>query len=469
MAFFECVSVIREKLYFLLDQASQFILHGMAVLTFFFGLLLGITVCLGRQYQTNRKLKQTLISSPDNDDRLPSLPMTSLVRREIKYHYQQRQELEESLRNWRNLLEQAPVGYLHIDSENRLLWANQTAIQLLKIDRWQPGQPIRLLLELVRSYELDRLIEATRKLQYPQMQEWVFYSSKHNFDQATEESQEVSLRGSAVPLPNKEVGVFLENRQELVELIKLRDRAFSDLTHELRTPLTSIRLVAEALQQRTEGSERRWVEQLLREVNRLIDLVQDFTEIGNLESNLSAALDVDTLELRSLILSVWETLKPLSDSKELTLDYSGANQVFCPGDESRLTQVFLNLLDNSIKYSPVQGTIRVEITITPATAENFPLHLQNISLDTYTQNWVCVSFIDSGSGFNPADLPHVFDRLYRGDTSRQRSTNIEGLSTQGSGLGLAIVKQIVNAHGGEVSAQNHPETGGAWLQIKLPS
>jgi two-component system phosphate regulon sensor histidine kinase PhoR len=128
-------------------------------------------------------------------------------------------------------------------------------------------------------------------------------------------------------------------------------------------------------------------------------------------------------------------------------------------------------LDNSIKYSPSQGTILVEITITPATAENFLPHAnsQNISLDTYTQNWVNVNFIDSGCGFNPADLPHVFNRLYRGDTSRQRSTNIEGLSTQGSGLGLAIVKQIINAHGGVVNAQNHPETGGAWLQIKLPS
>ena len=83
-----------------------------------------------------------------------------------------------------------------------------------------------------------------------------------------------------------------------------------------------------------------------------------------------------------------------------------------------------------------------------------------------------INIIDSGSGFASADLPYVFNRIYRGDTSRQRPHYMqieEELSTnQGSGLGLAIVKQIIQAHGGSVSAQNHPETGGAWLQIKLP-
>ena len=83
-----------------------------------------------------------------------------------------------------------------------------------------------------------------------------------------------------------------------------------------------------------------------------------------------------------------------------------------------------------------------------------------------------IDIIDEGAGFSGNDLPRVFERLYRGDASRYRQPTAENVATlgrsSGSGLGLAIVQQIVQAHGGTVNAQNHPETGGAWLQIHLP-
>ena len=84
-----------------------------------------------------------------------------------------------------------------------------------------------------------------------------------------------------------------------------------------------------------------------------------------------------------------------------------------------------------------------------------------------------INIIDSGSGFSNSDLPHVFERLYRGDRSRTReSASISAAPksslSSGSGLGLAIVQQIVLAHGGSVKAMNHPDTGGAWIQIELP-
>jgi two-component system phosphate regulon sensor histidine kinase PhoR len=84
-----------------------------------------------------------------------------------------------------------------------------------------------------------------------------------------------------------------------------------------------------------------------------------------------------------------------------------------------------------------------------------------------------INIIDSGAGFSETDLPHVFKRLYRGDASRNRQP-VDSLTSKalgrssGSGLGLSIVQQIVQAHSGSVEARNHPETGGAWLQLKLP-
>jgi two-component system phosphate regulon sensor histidine kinase PhoR len=222
--------------------------------------------------------------------------------------------------------------------------------------------------------------------------------------------------------------------------------------------------VAEALQGRLEPPKSRWVEQLLNEINRLINLVQDWLELSHLEKNPSKSLTYQPVELRSLIQSVWQTLEPLAQLNQLCFAYSGPDTVWIRADEARLTQVFLNLFDNSIKHSPPRETIRVEVTRLEAEDTK--------SEATGQRGSIQIDIIDSGSGFSESDLPHVFERLYRGDASRYRQqATSESLQasekSSGSGLGLSIVQQIIQAHGGSVEARNHPETGGAWLQIKL--
>ena len=449
----------------------------MTLLAFFLlGLALGIGFFLWQQRRFQRQLRQ-MLGSLQTDASSSSLPLVSRLRREIALANQHREELEEELQIKQRLLQVVPLGYLQVDEENRLLWCNEQARQLLQIDRWEPGQ-IRLLLELVRSYELDQLIEQTRRRQQPDIREWVFHPPCLD-GEAMAGVRSLTLRGSSWPLPEGQVGVFLENRQPLVELSQSRNQWFSDLAHELRTPLTSIRLVAEALQGRIEPPAQRWVEQLLQETNRLINLVQDWLELSNLEKNPSKSLTYQPVELRSLIQSVWQTLEPLAQLRQLCLAYCGPDTVWVKADVARLTQVFLNLFDNSIKHSPPRESIRVEVTRlevenidSDATGEQDSL----ASLATPTSRDRCfiqIDIIDSGTGFSESDLPHVFERLYQGDASRHRqqvtTDGSEALkASSGSGLGLSIVQQIVQAHSGSVKAGNHPETGGAWLQIKLP-
>ncbi len=114
----------------------------------------------------------------------------------------------------------------------------------------------------------------------------------------------------------------------------MRDRSFSDLAHELRTPLTSIRLVVETLQNRLEPPLDRWINRLMQEVDRLINLVQSWLELTQMEANPAIQLQAKAVEVRSLIASVWETLEPLAKRQNLSLTYSGPDNLWIQGRSS---------------------------------------------------------------------------------------------------------------------------------------
>ena len=426
---------------------------------FLLGFLLGLTVGLGfwvwQLVHLNWYLERLLQPLNSHSQKMTNIKLLlrPRLRQEIAIVNRQRQDLQQSLSTYQELLDFAPLGYLQVDEENQLLWCNQQAREILYLQRWQPGQ-VRLLLELVRSYELDQLIEQTRDWQKPQVQEWVFHPPCEDAKVMTQ-LKSMFLRASTLPLPTGQVGVFLENCQPVLDIKQERDRSFSDLAHELRTPLTAIRLVVETLLTRLEPPLDRWVNRLMQEVDRLINLVQSWLELTQIENNPTMQLNLEMVEMRSLIASAWQTLEPIAQLQSLSIAYSGLESIKIQGDKSRLYQVFVNLLDNSIKYSPLATTIHIETKIITVD------HRQILE----------INIIDAGIGFAISDLPHVFERFYRGDKARYRSPVNEVNSTTGiagSGLGLAIVQQIVIAHGGSIQAMNHPDTGGAWIRVQFP-
>ncbi len=427
----------------------------MFLLGFLLGLLVGLGFWVWQQVHLHWYIERLLQPASSRFRKITDvkLLLRPRLRREISMVNKQYQELQQSLSMYKELLNFAPLGYLQVDEENQLLWCNQRAREILYLQRWQPGQ-VRLLLELVRSYELDQLIEQTRDWQKPQVNEWVFHPACEDAKVMTE-VKSVFLRASTLPLATGQVGVFLENRQAVLDLKQERDRSFSDLAHELRTPLTAIRLVVETLQSRLEAPLDRWVNRLMHEVDRLINLVQSWLELTQMENNPTMQLNLEMVEMRSLIISAWETLEPIAQRQSLDMIYSGLENIYIQADKSRLYQVFINLLDNSIKYSPNDSNIDIETKI----------------ISTDNGQILEINIIDSGAGFAVADLPHVFERFYRGDKARYRSPVNEANSPTGiagTGLGLAIVHQIIIAHGGLIKAMNHRENGGAWIQIQLP-
>lgn len=435
----------------------------------FLWLLLGLAIGLlplgWYRNQLSIKLKQ-LTQNLDGEGVDVSLSVTSQLAMAVAHHQRSSRQLEHELETWKQIINLAPIGYLQVDEENQLTWCNSFACQTLNIQRCDQDQP-RLLLELVRSYELDSLVERTRDTEKPCQRDWTFYAASVDAVNMSEQ-QAIPLRGIAFPLSNGEIGVFLEDRQEAVTLVQQRDRWASDVAHELKTPLTSIRLVAETLQSRLEPPARNWVDRLLKEAIRLSTLVQELLDLSQLEVSPTQRLNLKTIDLVKLIHAAWLSLEPLSGEKGLHLNYEGLDRLLIRADESRIHRVFLNLFDNGIKYSPPQQLIRVRLSLQPLTRLKLKQATHEIQIDV----------VDAGQGFLESALPFVFDRFYRADPSRSRSTSEwqthSNVALQpvhlssGSGLGLAIVRQIVEAHQGMVSAKNDPSTGGAWLQILLP-
>lgn len=434
----------------------------MLILGFCIGFGLGIGLWIYQGVQLNPRfswLPQFFIRRRSSQAKVPLIPR---LQHEIQLIKLEQQSLKQKLQICYDLLDSAPIGYLQVDDENQLLWCNQQARELLYLERWKPGE-IRLLLELVRSYELDRLIEKTRDRQLIQVREWIFHPACEDAT-AILELQSRALQATCLPLPEGRVAVFLENRQPLLEITKVRDRAFSDLAHELRTPLTSIRLVIETLQNQIEAPLDRWLNRLLKEVDRLIGLVNHSLDLNQLESNGSIRIHPEPLELHALINTVWESLEPAAQKHNLKLVYIGPENLWVSADPQRMHQVFLNLLDNSVKYSPSNTNVRVEAKIIFPSGNN--------KQEAEDSCLIEINIIDSGIGFTQNDLPHIFERFYRGDEARSRSYQSQGDANTdiiGTGLGLAIVKQIIISHNGKITAMNHPETGGAWLQIQLPT
>ena len=464
----------------------------MAFLWFFCGLGTGLGLLGWFIRHVNRKLIM-LLRSVSGEATTAALSPLSRVARLLNDQRSVQATLTEQVQGWQDILQAAPIGYLEVDAADRLCWHNARVALLLNIDAGKmAGSSQRLLLQVIRSFELDRLIKQVRQAQDCCQQDWILHLPPV---EDSERPQDLPLRGYGIPLPANHVGVFLEDRQEAITLTEERDRWTADVAHELKTPLTSMRLVAETLQVQVDPNLSSWVERLLEESVRLGALVQDLLELNQMTSKQAYALQLRPVNLANLVRSAWLNLEPLAQSKNLLLYYEGPDQLMVQADESRLYRVLVNLIDNGIKYSPPDEPLIVQLSAIPR-----PSRLDSATNLDLAPNWVCLDVIDMGTGFPDDAFPHVFKRFYRADPSRMRSpsssvstaehypalneahrtlvtvepvpqspaTAASASTGGGSGLGLAIVQQIVTAHGGMVRARNHPQTGGGWLQVMLP-
>jgi signal transduction histidine kinase len=211
--------------------------------------------------------------------------------------------------------------------------------------------------------------------------------------------------------------------EELEEARRRQKRLTADIAHELRTPLTCLQGNIEAMIDGVFAPDRERLESCHEETIRLASLVRDLNTLTSLEWE-TISLDKTGFDLAKLLRITAGQFSNAAREKGIDLRL---NLVEAPvnADWDRLKQVFINLLSNAVQY-----TDRGSITITVEKTER-----------------VCVCLSDTGIGIAPEDLPHIFERLYRGDKSRGRGSG-------GAGIGLAIAAAIIRAHNGTITAES---------------
>ena len=248
----------------------------------------------------------------------------------------------------------------------------------------------------------------------------------------------------ATPPHNDELGGLAQTLNEMLKSLEIayrsQQRFVADASHELRAPLTAIQANVELLRRQPDMSAEEREECLSeaeRESSRLTRLVADLLALARADAGV--AIKHTPVELDAVVLDVFRSARQLAHGQHLQLDPFAPASV--QGDEDRLKQVLLILVDNSLKYTPANGSVTIG------------LRQQN----TTTQ----IIVADTGPGIAPEDLPHVFERFYRADPARSRDPG-------GTGLGLPIARWIVEQHGGSLTLESAPGQGTTAI-VTLPS
>ncbi len=230
-----------------------------------------------------------------------------------------------------------------------------------------------------------------------------------------------------------------------VSYLKAMDRAksrfVSNASHELRTPVTTIKLYAALLQQTQPGNGQweKYLNALVHEADRQAQLLEDILRICRIDAR---RLEINSCPtpLNELTTSVVASHRVLAQEQGVTLEhYPMEPTMIVPVDLAQMTQVLNNLVENALYYTPEGGKIVV------STVEKI--------VEGYT--WATLTVADTGIGIPASELPHIFDRFFRGEEPQV-------MQITGTGLGLAIVKEIVELHGGRVTVQSlaAPKTNG---------
>jgi two-component system phosphate regulon sensor histidine kinase PhoR len=321
-------------------------------------------------------------------------------------------------------------GILALDASGRVLVASEEARQLLDLGDGCEGHR---LAELGVDYRVLRVVDASRHAEAAVERE------------IADPGRVVVVR--AFPVPHKRVSAIILVRDEtrLRRLERMRRDFVTNVSHELRTPVTAIRLLVETLQKGALDQPdvaARFVQRIDLEVGHMAQMIEELLELSAIESG-ARPLTLEAVPVAELLGTI-DRLLPLAEEKKLEVSVEVAEGT--PpllGDARRLGQVLRNLVHNAIKFTPRGGRISVS------------------AAGLLDGERVELRVSDTGIGIRPEDVPRIFERFWKADSSRQRDG-------ESSGLGLAIARHVVGAHRGSIRVESEPRRGSTFI-VDLPA
>lgn len=252
-------------------------------------------------------------------------------------------------------------------------------------------------------------------------------------------SRRIPISGSTDSEVGRMITAFNDTLSRLESMFATQRRFVADVSHELRTPLTVIKGEVSLLR-KMGGVDEESLSSIESEVDRLTRLVGNLLLLAQAESG-RLPLEMKPVELDTVLLDVLQYMHVLAGEK-IALRLNEIDQITVMGDRDRLKQVLLNVISNAIQYTPTGGSVNISMSKIGDRAR--------------------ITVADTGPGIPSEDLPHIFERFYRGEKSRSRSQH------PGFGLGLSIAFWIVRNHGGTIDVSSKEGKGTAfaiWLPI----
>lgn len=223
-----------------------------------------------------------------------------------------------------------------------------------------------------------------------------------------------------------------------------QDAFLNAVTHELKTPIASIKLYLETLKTRDvpEAKRREFYDVMLADSNRLLSTVEQVLQASRTREN-DRSFNLSEIDLNKVLSETVEIVRTRYNLEKDVISFLATEEnAKIKGDADEMQTVFLNLLDNAVKYSRDLVKIVVKLRITP-------------------QNKVEIYIRDNGIGLEPEDLKRIFNRFYR-------AQNASTANRKGTGLGLFIVSSIVKKHGGRITAKSRGENKGTSFLVQFP-
>jgi two-component system, OmpR family, phosphate regulon sensor histidine kinase PhoR len=328
----------------------------------------------------------------------------------------------------RTLIENMGSGLLLIDGRGYINLANRAYKEVFSVSNTDYLN--HLYYEAIQHKEVVELIEEIFMTEETVKRQLLL--------QYSNERKHVEVYGAPIIGLNDEwkgIVLVFHDISELKKLEQMRKDFVANVSHELKTPITSIKGFSETL---LDGAleDRETLESflsiILKESERLQSLIEDLLELSKVEQQ-GFKLNLEQVNMKELIEDTSIMLVGKAEEKEIRIDIVYTDElILVLGDAYRLKQIFINLINNAIAYTPAGGKIKIEIR--------------------NKQDFVEVLVIDTGTGIDEKELPRIFERFYRVDKARSRNSG-------GTGLGLAIVKHLVEAHQGEITVDSKPEKG----------